>query len=72
MPSNLFLNRFVGLSQKQLCDRLYLNYAVVSLSAKQMKLSTHEYLQQETGWIFLGNWYYPQDYISSILEKQPL
>ncbi len=48
-----------GLSQKQLCDRLYLNYQVVALSAKQLGLSTHDYIQQDTGWILHQAKYYP-------------
>ena len=48
-----------GLSQRELCDRLLLNYKVVALSAKQLGLSTHEYLQKETGWYLANERYYP-------------
>jgi hypothetical protein len=48
-----------GLRQKELCDRLSLNYRVVALSAKQLGLSTHEYLQQDTGWVLHEERYYP-------------
>jgi hypothetical protein len=48
-----------GLSQKELCDRLSLNYRVVALSAKQLGLSTHAYIQQDTGWILYKERYYP-------------
>jgi hypothetical protein len=50
-----------GLRQKELCDRLGLNYKLVALTAKQMGLSTHAYLQQETGWILKNELYYPPD-----------
>jgi hypothetical protein len=52
-------NNDSGLRTRQLCDRLYLDYRVVALSAKQMGLSTHDYLQQETGWILYDELYYP-------------
>jgi hypothetical protein len=50
-----------GLRSRQLCDRLMLDYRVVALSAKQLGLSTHDYLQQETGWILYDELYYPPD-----------
>jgi hypothetical protein len=48
-----------GLRQRELCDRLMLNYRVVALSAKQLGLSTHRYLQQDTGWVLYEERYYP-------------
>lgn len=48
-----------GLRQRELCDRLMLNYRVVALSAKQLGLSTHHYLQQDTGWVLYEERYYP-------------
>lgn len=51
--------REIGLSQWELCDRLYLDYRVVALSAKQLNLSTHDFLQQETGWVLAHEHYYP-------------
>jgi hypothetical protein len=48
-----------GLKQRELCDRLKLNYKVVALSAKQLGLSTHRYLQQDTGWVLYEERYYP-------------
>lgn len=50
-----------GISQRKLCDLLELDYKVVALSAKQLGLSTHAYLQQETGWILKDELYYPPD-----------
>jgi uncharacterized membrane protein YdjX (TVP38/TMEM64 family) len=50
-----------GLRQRQLCERLGLNYKAVALSAKQLGLSTHEYIQQETGWILKDELYYPSN-----------
>ncbi len=48
-----------GLRQRELCDRLMLDYKVVALSAKQRGLSTHGYLQQDTGWVLYEERYYP-------------
>ena len=48
-----------GLRQRQLCDRLMLNYREVAATAKQLKLSTHAYIQQKTGWILFEELYYP-------------
>ncbi|MEA5516616.1 hypothetical protein [Nodularia sp. UHCC 0506] len=59
-----------GLRQKQLCDRLGLNYKLVAFTAKQMGLSTHAYLQQETGWILKNELYYPPD--TQFLESNNL
>jgi hypothetical protein len=56
---NSDLNDRSGLRTRQLCDRLHLDYRVVALSAKQMGLSTHDYLQQETGWVLYEELYYP-------------
>jgi hypothetical protein len=48
-----------GLKQRELCDHLKLDYKVVALSAKQLGLSTHHYLQQDTGWVLYEERYYP-------------
>jgi hypothetical protein len=56
---NDFPDDFQGLRTRQLCDRLHLNYRVVALTAKQMGLATHDYLQQETGWVLYQELYYP-------------
>ncbi|WP_088242502.1 hypothetical protein [Calothrix rhizosoleniae] len=48
-----------GIRQKELCNLLGLDYKAVAVSAKQLGLSTHAYLQQETGWILRDELYYP-------------
>lgn len=48
-----------GIRQRQLCQRLGLDYKTVAATAKRMGLSTHEYLQQQTGWILRNELYYP-------------
>lgn len=48
-----------GLRQRELCDRLGLNYKAIAATAKQLGLSTHVYLQQQTGWQLCNERYYP-------------
>ena len=48
-----------GIRQRELCDLLGLDYKAVAVSAKQLGLSTHAYLQQKTGWILKDELYYP-------------
>ena len=48
-----------GIRQRELCDLLGLDYKTVAVSAKQLGLSTHAYLQQKTGWILKDELYYP-------------
>ena len=48
-----------GLRQRELCDYLGLDYRAVATTAKQQGLSTHAYLQQETGWVLIKALYYP-------------
>jgi hypothetical protein len=48
-----------GLRQRELCDRLKLNYREMAVTAKRLKLSTHAYIQQRTGWILFEELYYP-------------
>ena len=50
-----------GISQRELCERLGLDYKAVAVSAKKLGLSTHAYLQQKTGWILKDELYYPPD-----------
>ncbi|WP_414621779.1 TVP38/TMEM64 family protein [Calothrix sp. CCY 0018] len=50
-----------GISQRELCDLLGLDYKAVAASAKEQGISTHAYLQQETGWILKDELYYPPD-----------
>ncbi|MDW8203170.1 MAG: hypothetical protein RML75_18400 [Cyanobacteriota bacterium SKYGB_h_bin112] len=56
-PANLM--SIEGLRQRELCDRLGLSYKVVAQAARQLGLSTHAYLQQQTGWILRDERYYP-------------
>lgn len=48
-----------GIRQGQLCNQLGLDYKTVAAAAKAMGLSTHDYLQQQTGWILKDELYYP-------------
>lgn len=48
-----------GIKQRPLCEQLGLDYKAVALSAKQAGMSTHQYLQQETGWVLHQELYYP-------------
>jgi hypothetical protein len=50
-----------GLRQRQLCENLGWNYKEVALKAKQQGISTHDYIQQETGWILREELYYPPE-----------
>ncbi|MEM7714236.1 MAG: VTT domain-containing protein [Cyanobacteria bacterium P01_A01_bin.68] len=50
-----------GVSQRELCDLLGLDYKAVAASAKEQGVSTHAYLQQETGWILKDELYYPPE-----------
>lgn len=51
-----------GIRQRELCELLGLDYKTVAVSAKQLGLSTHAYLQQQTGWILKNELYYPPNY----------
>ena len=53
------MDEIKGLRQRQLCDRLQLNYREMAVIAKQLGLSTHAYIQQRTGWILFEELYYP-------------
>ncbi len=59
-----------GIPQRELCDLLELDYKAVALAAKQLGLSTHAYLQQETGWILKKELYYPPDTEVMNLEER--
>ena len=48
-----------GLRQRELCDRLGLDYRHVAQTAQQLGLSTHAYVQQQTGWELRDELYYP-------------
>ena len=58
-----------GITQRQLCELLELDHKIVAASAKQLGLSTHAYLQQQTGWILRNELYYPPHYPQD--EKNP-
>ncbi|MEM6402793.1 MAG: hypothetical protein AAF757_21620 [Cyanobacteria bacterium P01_D01_bin.116] len=53
-----------GIRQRELCELLGLDYKTVATLAKQLGLSTHAYLQQETGWILKNELYYPPTHSS--------
>ncbi|MGD1942190.1 MAG: ABC transporter substrate-binding protein [Leptolyngbyaceae cyanobacterium] len=48
-----------GLRQRELCDRLGLDYRQVAQTARQLGLSTNAYVQQRTGWELRDELYYP-------------
>lgn len=48
-----------GLRQRQLCELMGWDYRVVAQTAKQQGMSTHAYVQQQTGWILRLELYYP-------------
>jgi hypothetical protein len=49
-----------GLRQRQLCELMGWDYRQVAQTAKQQGLSTHAYIQQQTGWILRLELYYPE------------
>ncbi|MEO0933824.1 MAG: VTT domain-containing protein, partial [Cyanobacteria bacterium J06641_2] len=50
-----------GIRQRELCDLLGLDYKTVAATAKERGMSTHAYIQQETGWILKDELYYPPE-----------
>jgi hypothetical protein len=48
-----------GLRQRQLCELMGWDYRQVAQTAKQQGMSTHAYIQQQTGWILRLELYYP-------------
>jgi hypothetical protein len=48
-----------GLRQRQLCELMGWEYREVAKAAKQQGMSTHAYIQQQTGWILRLELYYP-------------
>ncbi|MEM1281498.1 MAG: hypothetical protein AAGG53_16090 [Cyanobacteria bacterium P01_H01_bin.152] len=50
-----------GLRQRELCDRFGWNYREVAQAARQLGLTTHDYLPQKTGWRRQDELYYPPD-----------
>jgi hypothetical protein len=47
------------LRQRQLCELMGWDYRTVAQTAKQQKMSTHAYIQQQTGWTLRSEFYYP-------------
>ena len=60
-----------GVSQRELCDLLGLDYKAVAASAKEQGISTHAYLQQETGWILKDELYYPSETVQNKPKSLP-
>ena len=48
-----------GLRQRELCELMGWNYREVAQTAKQLGISTHAYVQQQTGWTLRLELYYP-------------
>lgn len=48
-----------GLRQRQLCELMGWDYRTVAQTAKQQGMSTHAYVQQQTGWVLRSELYYP-------------
>ena len=48
-----------GLRQRELCELMGWNYREVAQIAKQQGMSTHAYVQQQTGWTLRLELYYP-------------
>ncbi|WP_310483373.1 hypothetical protein [Chamaesiphon sp. VAR_48_metabat_403] len=53
------LSPLTGLRQRQLCELMGWDYRQVAQTAKQQGMSTHAYVQQQTGWILRSELYYP-------------
>lgn len=49
-----------GLRQRQLCELMGWDYREVAQTAKQQGMSTHAYIQQQTGWILRLELYYKE------------
>ncbi len=60
-----------GISQRELCDLLGLDYQAVAASAKEQGISQNAYLQQETGWILQDELYYPPDTEAAHNKRKP-
>lgn len=50
----------LGLRQRQLCELMGWDYREVAQTAKQQGMSTHAYIQQQTGWILRLELYYKE------------
>ena len=63
-----------GLRQRELCELMGWNYREVAQIAKQQGMSTHAYVQQQTGWTLRLELYYPPSQELSeneLMEHQP-
>ncbi len=58
-----------GLRQKQLCEKFGWHYRDVARQAKTNGLSTHVYVQQQTGWRLIEELYYPPLEIVQAIEN---
>jgi hypothetical protein len=58
-PNLADLQPVKGLCQRQLCELMGWDYREVAQTAKQQGMSTHAYVQQQTGWILRLELYYP-------------
>ncbi|MEM9541540.1 MAG: hypothetical protein AAGA60_18855 [Cyanobacteria bacterium P01_E01_bin.42] len=54
-----------GLRQRELCEYLGMNYREVARTARELGLSTHVCVQQQTGWILREELYYPPENTTS-------
>ena len=50
-----------GLRQRELCEHLGMNYREVAQAARELGLSTHAYVQQQTQWQLRDELYYPPE-----------
>ncbi len=55
------LDNFKGLTQKSLCEEFGINPINIVRNAKVRNLSSQEYLQQLTGWVYRRGKYYPPE-----------
>ena len=61
----------ISMSQAELCEYFGWSYKAVARAAKAKGLSTHEYVQQKTGWVLRRERYYPPIDRSTEIESNP-
>ncbi|HBE56136.1 MAG TPA: hypothetical protein DDW56_01025, partial [Cyanobacteria bacterium UBA11366] len=61
IDSDKNLDNFKGLTQKSLCEEFGINPINIVRNAKVRGLSSQEYLQQLTGWVYRKGKYYPPE-----------
>ena len=54
-----------GLRQRELCEYLGMNYREVAQTARKLGISTHAYVQQQTGWLLRNELYYHPEKVES-------